>query len=116
MRYYGDPQLLEQALYNLLENAVKYSGGSRIKISLKSDENINEIKVEDNGCGISTEHLPRIFERFYRVDPSRSRANGGSGIGLTIAMTLVKAHGGKIWVESEGIGKGSCFTFTLPII
>ncbi|MDD3703629.1 MAG: histidine kinase dimerization/phospho-acceptor domain-containing protein, partial [Victivallaceae bacterium] len=68
LRYYGDPQLLEQALYNLLENAVKYSGGSRIKISLKSDENINEIKVEDNGCGISTEHLPRIFERFYRVD------------------------------------------------
>lgn len=113
LRYYGDPQLLEQALYNLLENAVKYSGGSRIKISLKSDENINEIKVEDNGCGISTEHLPRIFERFYRVDKARSRKLGGTGLGLAIVKHTVQHHGGTVTVSST-ISQGSIFTIRLP--
>ena len=73
-----------------------------------------ETTVRDTGIGISKEHLPHIFTRFYRADKSRSRQAGGSGIGLTIAKHLVESHGGRIWVESEGQGKGSAFSFTLP--
>jgi histidine kinase len=71
--------------------------------------------VADTGIGIAPEHLPHIFTRFYRVDKSRTRASGGSGIGLTIAQSLIKAHHGRIWVESAGEGKGSAFHFTLPV-
>jgi len=71
--------------------------------------------VRDTGIGIPPEHLPHIFERFYRVDKSRSRAGGGSGIGLTIAKHLVEAHRGRIWAESAGPGQGSTFIFTLPL-
>jgi histidine kinase len=71
--------------------------------------------ISDTGIGIPPEHLPHIFTRFYRVDQSRSRQGGGSGIGLTIAKHLVEAHGGRIWVESPGAGKGSTFIFTLPV-
>jgi signal transduction histidine kinase len=73
-----------------------------------------EVRVEDSGAGISQEDLPHVFERFYRVDKSRSRATGGVGLGLTIARRLVEAHGGKISVQSQA-GKGSAFTFTLPV-
>jgi signal transduction histidine kinase len=73
-----------------------------------------EVYVSDTGEGIPAEDLPNIFERFYRVDRSRARATGGSGLGLTIARRLVEAHGGKITVQSE-LGKGSRFSFTLPI-
>jgi len=71
--------------------------------------------VEDTGIGIAPEHLAHVFERFYRVDKSRSRAGGGSGIGLTIAQHLVHAHGGEIQVASSGPGQGSTFSFTLPV-
>jgi signal transduction histidine kinase len=71
--------------------------------------------VHDTGFGIPADQLKNIFDRFYRVDKSRSRAHGGSGIGLTIARHLVEAHGGKIWAESAGQNKGSVFTFTLPL-
>ena len=73
------------------------------------------IRVIDNGIGIPAEHLGNIFTRFYRVDKSRSRHAGGSGIGLTITKHLVEAHGGRIWVESEGEGQGSAFVFSLPV-
>ena len=73
------------------------------------------ISIRDNGVGIPSEHLSQIFDRFYRVDKSRSRARGGSGIGLTIAKHLVEAQGGKIWAVSEGENKGSEFVFTLPL-
>ena len=73
-----------------------------------------EVSVSDTGEGIPAEDLPNVFERFYRVDKSRARATGGSGLGLTIAKRLVEAHGGKITVQSE-LGKGSCFSFTLPV-
>jgi histidine kinase len=73
------------------------------------------IVVQDTGIGIPAENLPHIFERFYRVDRSRSRPGGGSGIGLTIAKHLVEAHGGHIWATSAGPGQGSTFSFTLPI-
>jgi histidine kinase len=73
-----------------------------------------EIRVADTGVGIPPEHLPRLFERFYRADPSRSREDGGTGIGLAIARSVVEAHGGHIKAESE-LGAGSVFTFDLPV-
>jgi histidine kinase len=106
-----------QMLTNLTNNALQYTPeGGRVSISAKHINNEIQIAVRDTGVGIPDEHLPHIFDRFYRVDKSRSRqAGGGSGIGLTIARTLVEAHGGRIWVESEGEGTGSIFTFTLPV-
>ena len=83
-------------------------------VNARRVEKTVEVAVSDTGYGISPEQLPYIFDRFYRVDPSRARTTGGSGIGLTISKRLVEAHGGRIWAESE-VGKGSVFTFTLPV-
>jgi signal transduction histidine kinase len=106
-----------QILTNLTGNALQYTPeGGRVTISAKRMNAEVQISVRDTGIGISPEHLSNIFDRFYRVDKSRSRqAGGGSGIGLTIARALVEAHNGHIWVESKGDGHGSTFTFTLPI-
>lgn len=106
-----------QILTNLTGNALQYTPeGGHITISTKQTNNDVQFSVRDTGIGIPPEHLPHIFDRFYRVDKSRSRqAGGGSGIGLTIARALVEAHGGMIWVESQGDGKGSNFNFTLPV-
>lgn len=110
-----DPDRAIQILTNLVANAVQYtSDAGRILISAKPTNGEVQISVQDTGIGIPKEHLPHIFDRFYRVDKSRSRrAGGGSGIGLTIARALVEVHGGRIWVESAGEGRGSIFTFTL---
>lgn len=110
-----DSQRMAQVLHNLLDNAVAHteSGGQVTVSAMRKDEWI-EVAVIDTGEGIPDEDLPNIFERFYRVDKSRARATGGSGLGLTIAKRLVEAHGGSIEVRSE-LGKGSRFTFTLPI-
>ena len=104
-----------QILTNLTANAVQYTpDAGRILISAKPTNGEVQISVQDTGIGIPKEHLPHIFDRFYRVDKSRSRrAGGGSGIGLTIARALVELHGGRIWVESAGEGEGTTFTFTL---
>jgi signal transduction histidine kinase len=111
-----DAHRISQVLRNILENAVAYtSQGGSITISAKRRSSWVEISVTDSGEGIPAEHLPNVFERFYRVDKSRTRATGGRGLGLTIAKYLVEAHGGKIEVESE-LGKGSRFTFTVPVI
>jgi two-component system sensor histidine kinase BaeS len=112
----GDQDRLLQVLMNLLSNAYQYTptgGEVHVQVDLKGDKVV--ISIQDNGIGISAEHISQLFTRFYRVDKSRSRqAGGGSGIGLTIAKHLVEAHGGRIWVESEGPGMGSTFSFTLP--
>jgi len=112
---WADADRIIQVLLNLLGNALQYtpSGG---KVTVKSWCEGREVvvAVQDSGIGISPEHLPYIFDRFYRVDKSRSRASGGSGIGLTIAKHIVEAHGGRIRAESRGSNQGSTFTFTLP--
>lgn len=110
-----DWQRVNQVLHNLLENAVAYTRkGGNINVAVMTQGDWVEVSVSDTGEGIPAEDLPNIFERFYRVDKSRARATGGSGLGLTIARRLVEAHGGKITVQSK-LGKGSRFSFTLPI-
>ena len=111
---YVDPDRLSQAVINLLSNALKFTpAGGTVSVSAAEGTAGTEIRVEDTGIGISAEDLPRIFERFYRVDSSRSRATGGAGIGLSISRAIVEAHGGTIHAESEP-GRGSEFLITLP--
>ncbi|MBI5842270.1 MAG: HAMP domain-containing protein [Chloroflexi bacterium] len=113
---HADEDRIVQVLTNLVGNALQYTpANGQVTISVEATGNEVRFSVRDTGVGIPPEHLPHIFDRFYRVDKSRSRARGGSGIGLTIAKHLVEAHGGKIWAESEGDGKGSTFIFTLPL-
>ena len=109
-----DSHRIRQVLNNLLQNAIAHTG-KKGSINVTAEQRASEIVVSitDTGEGISAEDLPNIFERFYRVDKSRTRSTGGSGLGLTIAKRLVEAHGGKISAKSEQ-GKGSTFTFTLP--
>jgi two-component system phosphate regulon sensor histidine kinase PhoR len=110
-----NPPLLEQALINLVDNAIKYSDQGRttwIEASGADDEAV-VITVRDEGRGIGPEHLPRLFERFYRVDSARSRALGGTGLGLSIVKHIVQAHGGTVTVEST-VGMGTTFTMRLP--
>ena len=110
----GDPQRLHQVLMNLLDNAIKYTpAGTRVTVSATAAPNEVEVCVADNGPGIAPEHLPRIFERFYRVDKARSRELGGTGLGLSIVKHIVQAHGGRVWADSTP-GTGSRFYFTLP--
>ncbi len=105
-----------QVLTNLLTNALRYTpAGGNVTVSLRPDGQAIWFVVEDTGIGIPAEHLSHVFDRFYRVDPSRSRALGGSGIGLAIARTLVEAHGGTIRAESAGPNQGSTFSFSLPL-
>ena len=109
-----DPTLIEQAVVNLLDNAVKYSNpGGTITISAEINGSEILINVRDQGIGIAKKHLPRLFERFYRVDKSRSRQLGGTGLGLAIVKHIAQAHGGYVTVEST-VGEGSTFTIHLP--
>ena len=111
-----DEDRVVQVLLNLVGNALQYTpAGGRVCLRARPERGAVRVVVEDTGIGISAEHLPHIFTRFYRVDKSRSRAGGGSGIGLTIAKHLVEAHGSQIQAASDGPGKGSTFSFTLPI-
>lgn len=107
-----------QVLSNLLTNALRYTpsyGNVALTVCRAPEGSAILFKVADDGPGIAPEHLPHLFERFYRVDKSRSRAAGGSGIGLTVAKALVEAMGGRIWADSPGLDQGSTFAFTLPI-
>ncbi|MBL8102805.1 MAG: HAMP domain-containing protein [Anaerolineales bacterium] len=113
----ADEDRITQVLTNLVANALQYTPEDGIVTisAIQKDDEV-QVSVKDSGIGIPPEHLPNVFTRFYRVDKSRSRnAGGGSGIGLTIARHLIEAHGGRIWVESEGEGKGSTFSFNLKI-
>ena len=111
----ADPERVGQILRNLLSNAIRHTPvGGEIFVRAWVDEDEIHVSVRDSGEGIAAEHLPNIFERFYRADASRARATGGSGLGLAIVKQMVQAHGGQVGVESHA-GQGACFTFTLPL-
>ncbi len=113
---WADPDRLNQVLVNLLANAYRYTpAGGRVRVDVHCEDEMVRIAVIDNGIGIDPVHLPHLFERFYRVDKSRARKSGGSGIGLTISRHLVFAMGGEIWAESAGTGSGATFFVTLPL-
>jgi two-component system phosphate regulon sensor histidine kinase PhoR len=112
----ADLDALSQVFGNLVENAMKYGkAGGRVRVGARRRETMIEFYVQDFGPGIAFEHLPRIFERFYRVDKARSRESGGTGLGLAIAKHIVQAHGGDIRCESE-LGFGATFLFRLPCV
>ncbi len=109
-----DRDAIHQVLSNLIDNALKYGDtGGKILVGACETEDGVQFYVRDFGSGISSEHLPRLFERFYRVDKARSRESGGTGLGLAIAKHVVRAHSGTIRAESE-LNHGSTFYFTLP--
>lgn len=111
---FADSRRLEQILTNLMSNAVKFNReGGYVKVSYEKSGGFHQIHVADTGEGISPEHLPRIFERFYRTDTARSRELGGTGLGLAIVKHLARLHGGEVSVVSQ-IGQGSIFTVELP--
>ena len=111
---YGDESLLIVALHNLIANAIQYSpDGSRVGIGVSQHDGVVEISVTDQGVGIPEGELDRVFERFFRSDPARSRNTGGSGLGLSIVKHVVQNHGGDIRVWSQP-GNGSTFTIRLP--
>jgi two-component system, OmpR family, phosphate regulon sensor histidine kinase PhoR len=111
----ADREAIHQVFANLIDNAMKYGRtGGRIVLGARAAQRGIEFYVQDFGAGISSEHLPRLFERFYRVDKARSRESGGTGLGLAIAKHITRAHGGTIHAESD-LGHGSTFVFTLPV-
>ncbi len=110
----ADRQMLEQAVMNLIVNAIRYSGSREpVEIEVAAADRQVQIRVIDHGCGIAAEHLPRLFERFYRVDKARSRKAGGTGLGLAIVKHIMQLHGGSVEVQSTP-GLGSTFTLLLP--
>lgn len=110
----ANPTQLTQVLLNLVDNAINYTSEGSVTVRLAEAEGWATIRVEDTGIGIGSEHLRRIFERFYRVDKARSRSTGGTGLGLAIVKHIVESHGGKVSVESL-LNRGSTFTVSIPI-
>lgn len=112
----ADPDSISQVFGNLIENSLKYAAdGKRIRVGARPLVSEVEFTVRDFGPGIASEHLNRIFERFYRVDKARSRESGGTGLGLAIVKHIVEVNGGRVWVESV-LGQGAAFYFTLPMV
>lgn len=109
----GNETQLTQIAVNLIDNAINYTVEGEVSVVLRDAESGVELEVRDTGLGVSSEHLPRIFERFYRVDKGRSRASGGTGLGLAIVKHLVELHSGEVWVESA-LNRGSTFGVRFP--
>jgi signal transduction histidine kinase len=115
VRLAGDGARLRQVFFNLLDNAIKYTPeGGRIEVRAEGRDRDTVVVVRDTGVGIPAEHLPRVFDRFYRVDKARSREEGGTGLGLSISKSIVAAHGGRIELSSTP-GQGTTCTVTLPV-
>src|SRR5439155_11383475 len=111
----ADRERIHQVLFNLLDNSFRFTpAGGLVTVRAVPGNGSCQVSVIDTGPGIPKEHLPYVFERFYRVDASRSRGDGGTGIGLAIARSVMSAHGERIWAESEP-GRGSAFHFILPV-
>jgi signal transduction histidine kinase len=114
-RLWADAERLGQVLGNLLDNALRHTGsGGLVEVTATATDHELSIMVSDTGSGVTREHLPKLFDRFYRADAARDRQHGGAGIGLSIAKALVDAHGGQIEAHSDGHGAGSTFSVTLP--
>lgn len=111
----ANPAQITQVVLNLLDNALKYTNEGTVTVTLSAQDNQAVLQVEDTGIGIGSEHLGRIFERFYRADKARSRETGGTGLGLSIVKHIVEAHGGELTVASE-LNRGSTFTVRLPVL
>ena len=112
----ADADRIAQVLGNLLDNALRYTpAGGVVQVTADQDHEQLRLSVADTGDGISAEHLPHLFERFYRADAARDRAHGGSGIGLAIVKALIEAHDGQVSASSPGPGRGATFTATLPV-
>ena len=112
----ADPDRIGQVLTNLLDNAVRHTpAGGRVTVQASRDHDDARVTVTDTGEGIAAEHLPPVFDRFYRVDTARDRRHGGSGIGLSIARAIARAHGGSLEAASPGPGAGATFTLRLPM-
>jgi len=110
-----DERRLKQVMFNLLSNAAKFTpDGGEIKIGIKEKEAEFEVSVEDTGIGIAPEHINKVFEDFYQVKSGTTDKTAGTGLGLALTKRIVELHGGRIWAESGGAGKGSRFVFTLP--
>jgi signal transduction histidine kinase len=115
-RLWADRQRLAQVLGNLLDNALRHTpAGGRVSLAVAEAAGEIVFTVADDGDGIAAEHLPHIFERFYRADSARDRGRGGSGIGLAIVKALIEAHGGHVSAASRGRGHGTTFTVRVPI-
>jgi signal transduction histidine kinase len=111
----GDSARIAQCLNNMLSNALVHTNqGGKVIISVSEDDRSIRFVVRDSGTGIAAEHLPYVFDRFYRVDPDRNRRTGGSGLGLAITKALVEAHGGEVTAFSQGKDRGSEFSMTFP--
>lgn len=111
----ADPARIGQVLGNLLSNALRHTpGGGSVDVSVTDEGDWVGVQVTDNGEGIAAEHLPRIFERFYRADAARDREHGGTGVGLAISLAIARAHGGTLSAESPGPGRGTTLTLRLP--
>jgi signal transduction histidine kinase len=116
VRTVGDPTRLRQVIWNLLTNAVKFTPeGGVIELAIETTEGEAQIIVRDNGRGIAADFLPHVFDPFRQADSSITRVSGGLGLGLALVRHLVEAHGGRVWVESDGPGQGAVFTVCLPI-
>jgi signal transduction histidine kinase len=115
LKVWGDSTSLERLFMILLDNAVKYTAsGGYVDVRLRSDDGFAVVDVRDTGAGIPADDIGRVFDRFYRADPARSRESGGTGLGLAIARWIVEAHGGQIRVESK-LGAGSTFKIRIPL-
>jgi two-component system phosphate regulon sensor histidine kinase PhoR len=110
----ADRDTIHQVFVNLVENAVKYAPGTEVQLGARLREKYVEFFVRDFGPGIGSDHLPRLFERFYRVDKARSRESGGTGLGLAIVKHIVRKHGGTVAAKSE-VNRGAEFAFSLPL-
>lgn len=112
----GDENALKRVFINLIGNSLKFTpSGGKIVLEIKEEKGSVLILVEDSGIGIAAENLKKVFDKFYQVDVSYAREKGGIGMGLAIARALIEAHGGKIWAESGGLGRGAKFFVRLPI-
>ena len=112
----GDPDRLQQVLLILIDNAIKHTpSGGKVDVRVRRHGQTAQVEVADTGSGIAAEHLPRIFDRFYRADKARARAHGGTGLGLAIAKMLVEAHAGQLRLTSA-VGQGTQVTVSLPLV